>query len=55
MKYCSYDEAYSRSMSDPDGFWADATGQKLFPGLRNGIVLFPVPSRNFIGGLRAPK
>jgi propionyl-CoA synthetase len=24
MKYRSYDEAYSRSMSDPDGFWADA-------------------------------
>ena len=43
MKYCSYDEAYSRSMSDPDGFWADAAEAVSWVKKWDSVVSSPKP------------
>ncbi len=43
MKYCSYDEAYSRSMSDPDGFWADAAKAVSWVKKWDSVVSSPQP------------
>ncbi|MGA2526641.1 MAG: propionyl-CoA synthetase [Smithellaceae bacterium] len=43
MKYHSYDEAYSRSMSDPDGFWADAAEAVSWVKKWDSVVSSPKP------------
>ena len=43
MKYSSYDEAYSRSMSDPDGFWAEAAEAVFWIKKWDSVLSSPQP------------
>src|SRR4030066_1918031 len=43
MRYRSYDEAYSRSMNDPKGFWADAAEAVSWIKKWDSVVSSPKP------------
>jgi propionyl-CoA synthetase len=43
MKYSSYEEAYTRSMNDPDGFWAEAAEAVTWTKKWDSVVSSPKP------------
>jgi hypothetical protein len=53
MNYRSYDEAYSRSMDDPEGFWADAAEAVSWVKKWDSVVSSLKPE--FLAGLKALK
>ncbi len=44
MKYSSYEEAYTRSMNDPDGFWAEAAEAVTWTKKWDNVVFSPKPN-----------
>jgi len=44
MKYSSYEEAYNRSMNDPDGFWAEAAEAVTWTKKWDSVVSSPKPN-----------
>jgi propionyl-CoA synthetase len=44
MKYSSYEEAYTRSMNDPDGFWAEAAAAVTWTKKWDSVVSSPKPN-----------
>ncbi len=44
MKYSSYEEAYNRSMNDPDGFWAEAAEAVAWTRKWDSVVSSPKPN-----------
>ena len=43
MNYRSYDEAYNRSMNDPEGFWADAAEAVSWVKKWDSVISSPKP------------
>jgi propionyl-CoA synthetase len=44
MKYSSYEEAYSRSMNDPEGFWAEAAEAVTWVKKWDSVISSPKPN-----------